>query len=65
MLGVMFGCVGIVCVCKIILSFEYGVIMQLLGVVLASGVVYGLILILFRNDIACTVLRKACRIYEK
>lgn len=65
MLGVMFGCVGIVCVCKIILSFEYGVIMQLLGVVLASGVVYGLILILFRNDIACTVLRKVCRIYEK
>ena len=65
MLGVMCGCVGIVCVCKIILSFEYGVIMQLLGVVLASGVVYGLILILFRNDIACTVLRKVCRIYEK
>lgn len=65
MIGVLIGCVGIVYICKVILSFKYAVVIQLIGAVVASGIIYGVTLILFHNDIVCTVLRKVCRIHEK
>lgn len=65
MIGVLTGCVGIVCVCRVALSFNYGAAIQLISAVVTSGIVYGLILILFRNEIAWTILRKVCRTHEK
>lgn len=65
MIGVLTGCVGIVCVCRVVLSFNYGTAIQLISAVAVSGIVYGLILILFRNEIVWSVLRKVCRTYEK
>ncbi len=65
MYGVLAGCVGIICVCKLILSFNIGELAQLLCSVAISGIVYGLILILLHNDIAYTILGKVCRRYEK
>lgn len=65
MIGVLTGCVGIVCVCRVVLSFNYDAAIQLIGAVAVSGIVYGLILILFRNEIVWTVLRKVCRTHEK
>lgn len=65
MIGVLTGCVGIVCVCRVALSFNYGAAIQLISAVVVSGIVYGLILILFRNEIAWTILRKVCRTHEK
>lgn len=65
MIGVLAGCVGIACACRVVLSFNYGVAIQLIGAVAVSGIVYGLILILFRNEIVWTVLRKVCRMNKK
>lgn len=65
MIGVLTGCMGIVCVCRVALSFNDGAAIQLISAVVTSGIVYGLILILFRNEIAWTILRKVCRTHEK
>ena len=65
MLGVLVGCAGIICVCKVILFTDIEPTMQLIGTVFTSGIVYGLTLILFHNDLAWTILRKVYRTYEK
>lgn len=65
MLGVLVGCAGIICACKVVLSFNCSVALQLMGAVTVSGIVYGLVLIIFRNDMVCTALRKVCRRHEK
>lgn len=65
MLGVLVGCTGIVCACRAVLSFNYSAAIQLINAVAVSGIVYGLILILFRNEIVWTVLRKVSRTHEK
>lgn len=65
MLGVLAGCAGIVCVCKFILSFDGSAALQLMEAIAVSGFLYGLILILFRNDVVCTALRKVRRSHEK
>lgn len=65
MLGVLVGCTGIACVCRGVLSFNYDAVIQLIGAVAVSGMVYGLILILFHNEIIWTVLRKICRTHEE
>ena len=58
MLGVSVGCIGIVCVCRVVLYFHLGIIAQLVSSVLVSGIIYGLTLLLFRNEIIYTILRK-------
>lgn len=65
MLGVLVGCTGIVCACRAVLSFNYSAAIQLINAVAVAGIVYGLILILFRNEIVWTVLRKVCRTHEE
>lgn len=64
-ISVFAGCVGIVCVCRVILTFNYGATIQLIGAVAVSGIAYGLILILFRNEIVWDVLRKVRRTHEE
>lgn len=64
-ISVFAGCVGIVCVCRVILTFNYGATIQLIGAVTVSGIAYGLILILFRNEIVWDVLRKVRRTHEE
>lgn len=65
MLSVIVGCVGIICVCSIVMIFNYGAVIQLISSVIVSGIVYGLILILFHNEIVWNVLRKVGRTREK
>ena len=65
MLGVLVGCAGIVCACKLVLSFNLGAAAQLAGAVVVATIVYGLVLVLFRNDVVWTVLRKVRRTHEK
>lgn len=65
MLGVLVGCAGIVCACKVVLFVKCSAVLQLMGAITVSGMVYGLVLIIFRNDIVCTVLRKVCLTHEK
>ena len=65
MLGVLTGCVGIICGCKVVLLFDLKPITQLAGAILVSGMIYGLILILFRNNIIYGFLRKVCQTHEK
>ena len=59
---VLIGCIGIVCVCKIIASFNIGMVMQLIGSIVVAGIVYGIVLISFHNEIVFTVLRN---VYQK
>ena len=65
MLGVLVGCMGIVCACRVVQFFNYGAVIQLIAAVTVAGIVYGLILILFHNELVWTVLRKVCRTNEK
>lgn len=65
MVGVLVGCMGIVCACRVVQFFYYGAVIQLIAAVTVAGIVYGLILILFHNELVWTVLRKVCRTNEK
>ncbi len=64
-LGVLVGCAEIVCVCRIVVSCNYSPVIQLIGTVAISGIVYVLTLVLFHNDTICTILRKVCRTHEE
>lgn len=64
-LGVLVGCAEIVCVCRIVVSCNYSPVIQLIGTVAISGIVYVLTLVLFHNDTVCTTLRKVCRTHEE
>ena len=65
MLGVLVGCIGIVCVCKAVSLFDIGATMQLISAIMVSGILYGAILIMLHNDVASSILRKVYRTYEK
>ena len=65
MLGVLVGCIGIVCVCKAVPLFDIGATMQLISAIMVSGILYGAILIMLHNDVASSILRKVYRTYEK
>ena len=65
MLGILSGCMAIVGVCRVTLWFNLGTIMQLLISILTSGIVYGLLLIIFHNEIIYAILRKVFWTHEK
>lgn len=58
MIGVLMGCISITFVCKMISLFNCRTTIQLISMIVASGIVYGMILILFHNEIIFSILRK-------
>lgn len=58
MIGVLIGCIGVIFVCKIISLFDCRITIQLASMIIVSGIVYGIILILFHNEIVFSILRK-------
>lgn len=65
MIGVLVGCVGIVCSCKAILIFDFGIVKQLIFSMLLSGVIYGIILVIFKNDLVYYLLKKVHKTNQK
>ena len=65
MISVLLGCVAIVCVSKLVLNVNVGIMVQLIIAVIASAISYVVLLVLLHNEVLCGFVRKIrCR-YEK